>query len=282
MPPIYSIEGVLLLFELAFLCCIIFNFSRLRKYGLTIILPLVVGGAIFDVFIYNLNLHKIYSNYNTIEITCLILAIRFSHALKKYRLELMIAVILLYLIVNVIAGIYQSKGAFNNHLWNIYYLLAAPLYYTWFFRLLRLKNRWATAYLSVSLIFIALFVFEFVTNNHLKRDINLFTVINFNLHSIILSTVVIIQLIASPSSLRLHLEPCFWILAGLIINGVINAIEDSMHSYLTFNQEQLPHFYFLFALSEYSRNFLDFCFFVSIALCVRKYQIEKSTEKVGQ
>ncbi len=267
--PTQHVTLIMSFFELGLLLLLLISSKKVKQYGAGVALPLVIGGLLIDPLIIYLEGHKIHSNYITFEIMSLILGIRFFAALKKYRLELIVVLILLYLIINVIARIYQARGWYNIHFWNFYYIFSAGVCYILFFRILRLKTLYRKAYIIVSTLLFICFSIEFLLNDDPTRYINTITVIVYNLQNIFLSGIIIARHVVSPSDAKLQYQPYFWIFAGFIFDGLVNSVGDALHAYFVKNDGAVYDFLFLYAASDYSRNFLDLCFFISILLCVR-------------
>lgn len=266
---------VVLCLEVVFLLLVLLYYKRLKRYGLRVVLPIVVTGLIIDV-IFNWQIKQyIYYNYNTFELMSLVLGTIYFRPLKSYRLLPLWILILLYFIADILAGVYQVKGWHNIHIWNNYYLVASAVIFFFFFLLLQLNKSQAVAYIIFVILIFLVCCIEWISNEHPRESKNIITVIIFTLYTIVFSGLIISRIVISPSSDRIHYEPHFWIFAGLIIDGLIEAVQDSVHQYLLLNLDQLDKFSFLLSATFFARSFLDICFFISIVLCVRRFNIER-------
>jgi len=264
---------ILLCFEFAFTMLCFFYYERLKKYGLTIVLPIVLSGFLIDLYFNFYTFQKIYSNYNTFEIMTLVLGISFFRVIKYYKLEPLLVIIFLYLITDVTAGIYQSKRLYNIHIWNTYHIVASIGFYILFFRILQPKKKYAYLYWALGVFFFMIYFIEYITNELPKQKINIITVIAFNMQNILLSGIIISKITLNAFTKRLIYEPFFWLFAGIITEGLIGAVVSSVFQYLVANPDQLSDFEFLLSVMQIVRFILDSSFFLCIVLCVRNYRL---------
>jgi hypothetical protein len=257
--------------ELSLLLLVIIYYPALKQKKLQILLPLVLLGLILDVVFRSSALYRILTGQRLFEFMIIIFGVYLFERLKKARLLIFPLLMAIDSILSLVADFYASHGKHNLFIHNFYIFILAPLFFVFFYQVLRLRRQQKKAYLILAGLSVLFFCCDYLTHNEDK--LNSTSIVLYYLEHLVLGCFVIAGLVTDQDSrYSLIREPGFWICTAIIIEAVVFVVFDGLHPYLVENYIQIYKSKILFLIKPITWLFCSICYFYAFFLCGMRYQ----------
>jgi len=265
-----------IIFQLLILTGVLINYKKLQKYSFNWLVPLSVLGFTLNVLVMQSTIKRIFTPDNTIELLTILFGCFTLSAIKAFKLQLLILICIIHLVVDTVLGYYSVNAWYNIHISNSYYLVISPLYYWFFFSIIRMNSIQKKSYISIACILIIIFFIDYFDNTDLKTKKNILSIIILKLSNVLLSGLAIIQVISGSEKMKIQYHPYFWLFAAFLQGELISAISDATHRYRVVSQEGVRSLYFLLPTLDYSKFFFEIFLLTSFFFCTRHAYLKKT------
>lgn len=237
---------------------------------MNVILLLYLGAVISDLICSNvLYKVKIPTLYN-FEFFIFLTGLYLYPSLKKFKIEILVPLLLADFIICLISYNYSIQGIHNLFITNFYYIIIAPFFFALFYKMAPLRRREKTIFIALAIATLTFFLFEYLSDFNKKLVV---PIIIFYLEHLVFSCFILGRLTMDESNARsLTKEPVFWICVSEVIVSIIEIIYTGTYSFLVKNFLGIYQSPWMANLIPLANLFSFVCYLYAFILCGKHYQ----------